>query len=84
MPRDRFEAISKKRILEHMQDAGYDDIEIDDIVTVWYCYMLGNRKGLFAIPDLECYFETTHHKDRNAFYLDCYEKTENWTICLEA
>lgn len=53
------------------------NIDIESLVMVWSCYILGNSKYIFAVPSEGLMFEVTYNRERNAYYIDKYSKEEN-------
>jgi hypothetical protein len=57
----------------------------DDVLVVWYCYILGNCKAMLTtkLPD-GMYYEVTYNSDKDEIYLDAYKKWENQRIAADA
>lgn len=53
------------------------DIDIESLVMVWSCYILGNSKYIFAVPSEGILFEVTYNSNKNEYYIDRYRKEEN-------
>lgn len=58
-----------------------DTFTIDDVLLVWFTYVLGNWKALVTtkLPD-DMYYEVTHNITLRETYIDAYEKIEN--VCV--
>lgn len=53
----------------------------NDLVTVWFCYILGGWKTLMFInSDPGNYFEVTYNRDKGEMYIDHYVKVMNIAI----
>ena len=53
------------------------NIDIESLVMVWSCYILGNSKYIFAVPSEGILFEVTYNKEKNCYYIDRYRKETN-------
>lgn len=42
--------------------------------VVWFCYTLGNCKGLFMVEENDMYYEVTYDINRDIVYVDTYGK----------
>ncbi|USS85064.1 DUF6275 family protein [Fructilactobacillus myrtifloralis] len=52
--------------------------------VIWSCKALQNFKAVLGVPGSNKWlFEVTFNGDKNAIYLDSYEKTKNEAISLE-
>lgn len=80
MTQHKFERLAKNKIAEQLP------IGLDDVYMVWFCFILGNAKGLFSfntkaaypmghnglkLPD---YVEVTFNNDSQEMYFDWYAK----------
>jgi hypothetical protein len=50
---------------------------------VWLCKILQNNKALLSttLPD-GMYYEVTYNGDKQEFYVDAYQKVENYTVSI--
>ena len=55
------------------------------VYIVWQCYILGNRKYLIATDDPldNLYFEVTYSELHDEWYLDVYDKRQNFSITID-
>ena len=55
------------------------------VYIVWQCYILGNRKYLIATTDSldNLYFEVTYSELHDAWYLDVYDKRQNFKVTID-
>ena len=51
-----------------------------DAYFVWHCYILGNEKTLYSVPEEGLYWEVTYDKENDRYYVDKYEKVSNQVI----
>lgn len=62
----------------------FPDFEITTVAPVWYAYILGNVKGLYAIFTERgitgFYVEVTYSVSRNDFQMDVYYKRDHVTL----
>lgn len=80
MDDERFRTTAMKLVREYAEKhTDNSDGEISfDVYCVWYCYILGNIKGLFSttLPD-GMYYEVTYDKEKSKFYFDAYKKFDH-------
>lgn len=76
----QFRSTAMKLVREYAEKhTDNSDGEISfDVYCVWYCYILGNIKGLFSttLPD-GMYYEVTYDKEKGKFYFDAYKKFDH-------
>lgn len=76
-PQDR----AKKAICEYWHETEDDEIKVESIVTVWFCYILGGWKTLMYITAYpRNYFEVTYDMGKGQMYFDHYKKVHNEVI----
>ncbi len=55
-----------------------EEIDADDVFSVWTCKTLQNSKSLMSTPIKGAYYyEFTLNGDRGEIYMDIYKKVEN-------
>jgi hypothetical protein len=72
---------AKAAICDYWTQVEEEVTVLSDIVTVWFCYILGGWKTLMFLnryPDN--YFEVTYNKEKGEMYLDHYRKVHNEAI----
>lgn len=63
---------------ENSRVANINDIDRDDVFTVWSCKTLQNSKCLMSTPVKGAYYyEFTYNGDKGEIYMDVYKKLEN-------
>ena len=61
--------------------SGYD-ITKDDVVVVWYGFILGSFKAWVTTSIQDgMYYEVTYNLQKNEMYIDAYKRWEN--VCIE-
>ena len=81
--------IAKQLVLDQVHSLAFMDehleVTIHDIYPVWWCYTLGNWKGLFSTPVADGrYYEITFNKAKSEAYIDTYRKTHNIAVHFES
>lgn len=79
-----FLEMARTKVWEYERSRG-NNISLSDIYIVWSCKTLQNSKALLSGNNKEkrtLYYEFTLNGDKDEFYMDVYNKTEN--ICFDS
>ncbi len=76
MRHDDFDKLAKAAIIALVWEKHEEKLSLEDIVPVWFCHTLGNKKALY----IDCgantrrYFEVTYDFKSDCMYADMYVK----------
>lgn len=74
-----FEVAAKNALIEFIQNKYGEAFNIHEIHLVSFMHVLGNKKAtLIDSGANERYYEVTYDKDKDALYIDAYQK--EWHI----
>lgn len=74
-----FEVAAKNALIKFIQDKYDETFNIHEIHLVSFTHVLGSKKGtLIDSGANERYYEVTYDKDKDALYIDAYQK--EWNI----
>jgi hypothetical protein len=72
---------AKAAICNYWTNKEHEITVLSDVVTVWFCYILGGWKTLMFINRYpNNYFEVTYNKQKEEIYLDHYKKVHNEVV----
>ena len=72
---------AKSVICDYWTETEEEVTVLSDIVTVWFCYILGGWKTLMFMPRYPSnYFEITYDEAKGQMYLDHYRKIHNEVV----
>jgi hypothetical protein len=77
---EKFLRLCKRKVAEYENKRVdiKEDIDADDVFSVWTCKTLQNSKCLMSTPVKGAYYyEFTYNGDKGEIYMDVYKKIEN-------
>ncbi|MFQ7348303.1 MAG: DUF6275 family protein [Anaerococcus vaginalis] len=77
---EKFLRLCKRKVAEYENKRVdiKEDIDADDVFSVWTCKTLQNSKCLMStLVKGAYYYEFTYNGDREEIYMDIYKKVEN-------
>lgn len=77
---EKFLRLCKRKVAEYENKRVdiKEDIDADDVFSVWTCKTLQNSKCLMStLVKGAYYYEFTYNGDRGEIYMDIYKKVEN-------
>lgn len=77
---EKFLRLCKRKVAEYENKRVdiKEDIDADDVFSVWTCKTLQNSKCLMGTPVKGAYYyEFTYNGDKGEIYMDVYKKIEN-------
>ena len=79
-----FEVSAKNAIIQAVEKKYNEKLKIQEINTVWFCWILRNIKGIFADckKNNERLYEVTYNSNKEEMYVDVYQKDDNQKIEL--
>ena len=70
--------VARHHVYLHIATEEYFDVNLSDVYTVWFCYILGGWKALVSTDrEDNRYYEVTYNDTKGETYLDIYIKAEN-------
>ena len=80
-----FEVAAKNAVIKTVKENHGESFTIDQIHMVWFAHLLGFKKGIFIDAGKVAgknnrIYEVTYDRDKNALYVDEYDKVENTVI----
>ena len=78
MTSKQFEKLAKEKLCDMIRTELDEEFHPCDINTVWFCHILGHKKGIFIDngPNSRLY-EVTYNIAANELYIDMYSKDRN-------
>lgn len=77
---EKFLRLCKRKVAEYENKRVdiKEEIDADDVFSVWTCKTLQNSKCLMStLVEGAYYYEFTYNGDRGEIYMDVYKKVEN-------
>lgn len=70
--------VARHHVYLHIATEEYFDVNLSDVYTVWFCYILGGWKALVSTTrEDNRYYEVTYNDAKGETYLDIYIKADN-------